>query len=110
MVNYFVYILKCNDDIYYTSVTNNLERRLAEHDSGDALTSYKFNRRPLTLVFSQQSTDIKQTIALEKQIKGWSRKKKEAFINEEWDKLKLLSKNYTDFRFSGSNPSSTSSD
>ena len=109
MRDYFVYILKCNDDSYYTGVTNNLERRLAEHNSGGALTSYTFNRRPLTLVFSQQCNDIKQAISLEKQLKGWSRKKKEAFINGEWEKLKLLSKNYTDLQVSCSKPSSTSS-
>jgi putative endonuclease len=80
MLNYFVYILKCNDDSYYPGVTNNLEKRLAEHNTGDSMTSYTFNRRPLILVFSQQCNDIKQAIALEKQIKGWSRKKKEAFI------------------------------
>ena len=112
MLNYFVYILKCIDGSYYTGVTNNLERRLAEHNSGDSITSYTFNRRTLLLVFSQQYSDIKQAIALEKQIKGWSRKKKEAFINEEWDNLKQLSKNYTDLKnkIDLSNPSSTSSD
>ena len=41
--------------------------------------------------------DINQAIALKKQIKGWSRKKKQAFINEDWSKLKMLSKNYTEF-------------
>ena len=98
MLYYFVYILKCNDNSYYTGVTNNLEKRLAEHNTGDARTSYTFSRRPLELVFSQQYTDIRQAITLEKQIKGWSRKKKEALIKEEWDKLKQLSKNYTDLK------------
>ena len=53
------------------------------------------------MVYSQQFNDIKQAIELEKQIKGWSRRKKEALINEEWEKLKLYSKNYTDLKKNG---------
>ncbi|MEP7163915.1 MAG: GIY-YIG nuclease family protein [Ferruginibacter sp.] len=111
MKSYFVYILKCCDDSYYTGVTNNLEKRLAEHNNGDSNTSYTFKRRPVKLIFSQQFHDIQQAIALEKQIKGWSRKKKEALINEEWGKLKLFSKNYTDLKKENSflMPPSTSS-
>jgi putative endonuclease len=55
------------------------------------------------LVYSQQFNDIKQAIELEKQIKGWSRKKKEALLNEDWGKLKLYSKNYTDLKKNSSN-------
>lgn len=50
------------------------------------------------LVYSQQFQDVKQAIELEKQIKGWTRRKKEALINEDWEKLKLYSKNYTQFK------------
>jgi putative endonuclease len=94
---YYVYILKCDDESYYTGVTNNLEERMVQHDLGYVVNCYTFKRRPLKLVYNVQMDDINQAIALEKQIKGWSRKKKEAFINEDWDKLKILSKNYTDF-------------
>jgi putative endonuclease len=95
---YYVYILKCSDGSYYTGVTNNIEKRLTEHNSDDSVTSYTSKRRPVELVYSQQFNDIKQAIELEKQIKGWSRRKKEAFINEDWEKLKLYSKNYTDLK------------
>ncbi len=97
MKSYYVYILKCNDKSYYTGITNNLEERIQQHQSGYVKTCYTFRRRPLELVYSIQMQDINQAIALEKQIKGWTRKKKEAFINEEWNKLKLLSKNYKQF-------------
>lgn len=50
-------------------------------------------RRPVVLVFQQQFTDVNQAIAFEKQIKGWSRKKKEAIIRNEWHKLPELAKN-----------------
>ena len=95
MKYYYVYILKCNDGSYYTGVTNNIEKRLGEHNSGDSITSYTFKRRPVELVYNQQFNDIKQAIELEKQIKGWSRRKEEALINEDWKKLRLYSKNYT---------------
>jgi putative endonuclease len=95
MKSYYVYILLCNDGSYYTGVTNNLDERLAQHNSGFAATSYTFKRRPVVLKFSQQFHDIIQAIALEKQIKGWSRKKKASFINEQWDLLKEFSKNYS---------------
>ena len=98
----FVYILLCNDDSYYTGVTNDIDRRLHEHNHSDN-DSYTSKRRPLTLVYSQEFNDIRQAIALEKQIKGWTRKKKQALINEDWEKLKLLSRNYTQY------PPSTSS-
>ncbi len=46
----------------------------------------------------REFNDIKQAIELEKQIKGWSRRKKEALINEGWEKLKFYSKNYIDLK------------
>ena len=95
---YYVYILKCSDGSYYTGVTNNMEKRLSEHNSDNSVASYTFKRRPVELIYSQQFNDIKQAIELEKQIKGWSRRKKEALINEDWEKLKLYSKNYTDLK------------
>jgi putative endonuclease len=99
---YYVYILKCSDVSYYTGVTNNVEKRLVEHNSGDSVTSYTFKRRPVELVYYQQFNDIKQAIELEKQIKGWSRRKKEALINKDWEKLKLYSKSYADLKKNGS--------
>lgn len=95
---YYVYILKCSDGSYYTGVTNDLEKRLGEHNSNFSVTSYTYKRRPVKLVYSQQFNDINQAIELEKQIKGWSRRKKEALINGDWDKLVFYSKNYTDLK------------
>ncbi len=90
---YYVYILKCADNSYYTGVTNNLEKRFAEHQSGEDPKSYVFNRRPLKIVWYESYNDINQAILKEKQIKGWSRKQKEALINEAYDALIELSKN-----------------
>jgi len=90
MKNYWVYILKCSDGSYYTGVTNNLERRVFEHNAG-AGCIYTKSRRPVELVFSEVFGNILDAIAAEKQIKGWRRSKKEALINGDWDKIVELS-------------------
>lgn len=91
MKDYFVYILKCSDASYYTGVTNNLERRLEEHNSG-IIKGYTSKRLPVKLVFSERFSDINDAIRLEKQLKGWSRKKKEALIEGDFYSLVELSK------------------
>jgi putative endonuclease len=112
MKSYFVYILKCNDASYYTGFTNNLERRLQEHGSGKNKGCYTFDKRPLELVWYETFNDVLDAISTEKKIKGWSRIKKEALINEDWEKLVLYSKNYTQYGapFQGEKGSSTGSD
>ena len=92
MKNYYVYIVKCFDDSYYTGITNNVERRIAEHNTGINKDCYTFSRRPVELMFCEYFIDPNQAIKFEKQIKGWSRKKKEAIIEGNWEKLKELSK------------------
>ena len=89
---YFVYILKCSDNTYYTGVTNNIERRFKEHQSGESKTSYTYSRRPLELVYYTSFNDVDNAILFEKRIKKWSRKKKEAAIKGEFEKLPNLSK------------------
>lgn len=91
MKRYYVYILKCADNSYYTGFTNDIERRLNEHNYGINKESYTHNRRPLELVFCTEFNDVNQAISFEKQVKGWSRKKKEAIIKDEWEDLKKLS-------------------
>ncbi len=68
-----------------------------EHESGFNPGCYTFKRRPLILRYSIHHTDIRQAMEWEKQIKGWSRKKKEALFNEDWEKIKRLAKNYTEY-------------
>ncbi|WP_040491758.1 GIY-YIG nuclease family protein [Xanthomarina gelatinilytica] len=88
----YVYILKCSDDSYYTGVTSNLDKRLLDHQSGKHKDSYTYKRRPIELVFYADFTDIRLAINSEKQIKKWSRAKKEALINNEFEKLPNLAK------------------
>ncbi|WCT10895.1 GIY-YIG nuclease family protein [Mucilaginibacter jinjuensis] len=92
MKQYFVYILICNDNSYYTGITNNLERRLFEHENGENPQCYTYKKRPVKLVFQERFTDVNQAIAFEKQVKGWRRDKKEAIINGNWSLLPQLAK------------------
>ncbi len=88
----FVYILKCSDKTYYTGVTSNLSKRIFQHQSGFYPGSYTYFRRPIELVFYCEFTDINLAIEKEKQIKKWSKAKKEALINDHFDALPNLAK------------------
>ena len=92
MNTYYVYILKCSDNSYYTGVTNNVDKRFEEHQLGINPNAYTFSRRPVELVFCKKFKDIKLAIAFEKQVKSWSRKKKEALIVGNWEALHELAK------------------
>ncbi|AEM72020.1 Excinuclease ABC C subunit domain protein [Allomuricauda ruestringensis DSM 13258] len=92
MRTYIVYILKCSDNTYYTGITSDLIERLESHQNGKHKNSYTYYRRPLQLVYHCEFTDPNKAILTEKQIKKWSKKKKEALIAGEFDKLPNLSK------------------
>ena len=92
MKRYYVYILRCNDGSYYTGITNNVERRFYEHQNGMINNCYTDKRRPLKLVFTEEFSEVNDAIAREKQIKGWTRRKKEALIEGNFKRLVDLSK------------------
>ena len=91
-----MYRLECIDGTYYTGSTNDLETRLAQHQSGNGANHTK-NRLPIKLVYHEVFERIDEAFRREKQVQGWNRKKKEALINNENYKLPELSKNYTQF-------------
>ncbi len=91
MNEYWVYILRCKDDSYYTGVTNNLEERFRQHQEGGDPTCYTFVRRPVELVYSYAFREVLDAIKSEKQIQGWSRRKKEALIKSDIPMLQKLS-------------------
>ena len=72
----------------YTGITNNIEKRLMEHQIGIDKSSYTFSRKPVELVFCQPFNNIISAIEQEKRIKRWTRKKKEALIEGNWEKLR----------------------
>jgi predicted GIY-YIG superfamily endonuclease len=81
----WVYILKCSDGSYYTGSAIDLEKRVAEHMAG-TYDGYTSKRLPVKLVFSCEMQTIFDAFLRERQIKGWTRRKKEALIKGEWNK------------------------
>ena len=88
----YLYIIKCSDGSYYTGVTNNLEKRIIEHNLGINKESYTFNRRPVELMWHEIFNNFNLAFEWETRIKKWSKKKKEALINNDYDALIKLSK------------------
>ena len=86
----YVYMVKCSDDLYYVGVTNDINRRILEHNEGTNTDAFTFKRRPVKLVYWQDFSDYNQAIDWETQLKKWSRKKKEALIAEDWERVKEL--------------------
>lgn len=84
----YVYILECSDGLYYTGITNDLDQRIIEHNSGIDKDAFTYNRRPVELKFHELFSDFDLAIEWETRIKKWSRKKKEALINSDWQSLK----------------------
>ncbi|WP_404358366.1 GIY-YIG nuclease family protein [Methylotuvimicrobium sp. KM1] len=85
----YVYILRCADHSYYTGSTNNIEARLWQHQNGQG-ANHTRKHLPVELVFVEQFDRIDDAFAREKQIQGWSRKKKEALMQGDFNQLHLL--------------------
>lgn len=99
----------CSNGSYYMGMTNDLERRIKQHQSGGNRFSYTSQRLPIKLVWQLQCTNPTEAIKIEKQIKGWSRRKKKGLIEENWEDLVEFSKNYKQ-NFNRVNRGSSSTD
>jgi len=86
----WVYILKCSDNTYYTGLSLDVDPRLFEHETGFYPNSYTASRRPVKLMWMDDFPDFEQAFEVERQIKGWSRKKKEALIAGDFNLLHEL--------------------
>ena len=84
-------MLRCADGSYYVGHTDNLEIRIAQHQSGH-FTGYTFKRRPVQLVWNDSSQSRDDAKAAERKIKGWSHAKKEALIAGDWALVSKLAK------------------
>src|SRR5215210_6167738 len=93
----WLYILRCSDGSYYTGTRHDdLDTRVSQHNLG-TFEGYTTKRRPVTLVYSAHFEGIVDAIAAERQIKGWSRAKKEALIHGKFEALPGLAKRRTPF-------------
>lgn len=97
----YLYIIKCSDNTYYIGVISNLDCRMDKHHSGYYPSCYTASRRPLELAFYAEFTDINIAIEKEKQVKKWSKEKKEALIKGDFDKLQWISecRNSTHYQY-----------
>jgi putative endonuclease len=84
----YVYMLRCADNSHYIGCATgeDLGPRVDQHNAG-AHKGYTFSRRPVVLVWSEHFERITDAIAVERQLKGWSRAKKEALLRSDWAKV-----------------------
>jgi predicted GIY-YIG superfamily endonuclease len=87
----WVYVLECSDKSYYTGSTTELDIRILKHEQG-FYNGYTAARRPVILKWSAEFPGILEAVAVERQIKGWSRAKKEALMKGDVELLHELSK------------------
>jgi putative endonuclease len=87
---YFVYILRCSDGSYYTGITSKLHDRIEQHQSALDRRCNTSNKLPVELVYFEVFQIVQRAISREKQIKRWSRAKKEALISGDYLKLQAL--------------------
>jgi putative endonuclease len=85
----YMYILECCDESFYTGSTNNLPRRILQHQNGMG-ANHTAKRLPVKLVYAEEFEHVADAFYREKQVQGWSRAKKMALIQGEWDKLRIL--------------------
>ncbi|MBP3448357.1 MAG: GIY-YIG nuclease family protein [Clostridia bacterium] len=89
---YYVYILvNKTNKVMYTGVTNNLQRRLYEHKH-KLIPGFTSKYNVDKLVYYACTSDVNEAIAFEKKVKGWSRNKKNALVEQEnpqWEELKV---------------------
>jgi tRNA/rRNA methyltransferase len=90
-VDFYAYLLRCSDGSYYAGHTDDLDARVAQHQAG-AIPGYTQKRRPVRLVWSDRFPERDQAFSAERQIKGWTRAKKEALIRGDWEALSALAR------------------
>ncbi len=91
MKPFFVYLLECADGSYYVGHTDDLARRMAQHDAGE-IEGYTHERRPVRLMWSQETATREEALAAEMRLKGWSRAKKRALIAGDWGRVSELAR------------------
>jgi tRNA/rRNA methyltransferase len=83
-MTFWAYIIRCSDSLYYTGHTDDLERRIAQHQSGE-VPGFTSIRRPIELMWSESFTSRDEALSAERKVKNWSRSKKEALFRNDWD-------------------------
>jgi tRNA/rRNA methyltransferase len=89
ILDFYAYILRLSDGSYYAGHTDDLDARVAQHQSG-AIPGYTHDKRPVTLMWADRFPDRDSAFAAERRIKGWTRAKKEALIRGDFEALQRL--------------------
>jgi len=92
MKYYYTYMVLCSDGKFYTGITNDPERREAEHNDGKYPKAWTITRRPVRLVYTQEFQWVLDAIDWEKRLKKWSAGKKRALVNGDYDAIHVLAK------------------
>lgn len=88
---YYFYMVRCSDNSLYSGQTNNLQKRIREHNSaGQRGAKYLRARKPVELVYSEKYPTLQLAMQRERQVKKWNKYKKEALIKGDLDLLKRL--------------------
>lgn len=103
-----MYILECSDGSYYTGSTIDLEKRIKQHQDGEGANHTK-KHLPVKLLYFEIYKRIDEAFYREKQVQGWSRKKKEALINSKHEQLPELAMAYRDKVISSTSTTSNES-
>jgi predicted GIY-YIG superfamily endonuclease len=91
MQDFYIYILKCSDETYYTGHTDNIEKRLAEHEY-NAYECYTSTRLPIELVYLESFASRSEALEAERKIKKWGKRKKDALVLNGWNGILALRK------------------
>jgi predicted GIY-YIG superfamily endonuclease len=96
-MSFSVYLLRCADQSYYVGHTDDLEKRITQHQRGE-IAGYTTTRRPVRLVHAESFATREEALRAERQLKGWSRKKKEAWARGDWTEVSRLGQRHTPSR------------
>jgi tRNA/rRNA methyltransferase len=108
-VDFYTYLLRCSDGHYYVGHTDDLDARIAQHQTG-AIPGYTQRRRPVQLIWADRFPDRDSAFAAERQIKGWTRAKKEALARGDWEALRHLARRGSVLRDEASTSSASPQD
>ena len=90
-MSFHVYLLHCRGGFFYTGHTDDLDRRMSEHESG-LIPGFSRDHHPVALVWSEEFPTRVEALATEKRVKGWSKAKKLALIRGDWEEIRRLGK------------------
>ncbi len=91
-MDFYAYLLRCSDGSYYAGHTDDIDVRIAQHQTG-SLGGYTARRRPVELMWCDRFRTRDEAFAAERKLKGWSRAKKEAPIAGDWERIRVLARN-----------------